>query len=68
MKNPACELWDRENDEQFRILYHTCMLHTVCSNNFVRSTAVESAATVRTHLISYATGARVGRKRGYVAH
>ena len=23
MKNPACELWDRENDELFRILYHT---------------------------------------------
>ena len=24
LKNPACELWDRENDELFRILYHTC--------------------------------------------
>ena len=23
MKNPACELWDRENDELFRILCHT---------------------------------------------
>ena len=23
-KNPACELWDRQNDELFRILYHTC--------------------------------------------
>ena len=22
--NPACELWDRENDELFRIFYHTC--------------------------------------------
>ena len=24
MKNPTCELWDRENDELFRILCHTC--------------------------------------------
>ena len=24
LKNPACELWDRQNDELFRILYHTC--------------------------------------------
>ena len=24
LKKPACELWDRENDELFRILYHTC--------------------------------------------
>ena len=31
------------------------MLHTFCSNNFVRSTAVEPAATVRRHSISYAT-------------
>ena len=23
LKKPACELWDRENDELFRILYHT---------------------------------------------
>ena len=23
LKNPACEPWDRENDELFRILYHT---------------------------------------------
>ena len=23
MKNPACKLWDRENGELFRILYHT---------------------------------------------
>ena len=23
-KNPACELWDRQNDELFRIIYHTC--------------------------------------------
>ncbi|CAN0585131.1 unnamed protein product, partial [Laminaria digitata] len=23
-ENPACELWDRQNDELFRILYHTC--------------------------------------------
>ena len=22
MKNPACEVWDRENDDLFRILYH----------------------------------------------
>ena len=24
LDNTACELWDRENDELFRILYHTC--------------------------------------------
>ena len=24
LKNPACELWDRENDELFCILYHAC--------------------------------------------
>ena len=24
LKNPACEVSDRENDELFRILYHTC--------------------------------------------
>ena len=23
-ENPACELWDRENDELFRISYHMC--------------------------------------------
>ena len=44
------------------------MLHTVCANNFVRSTAVEPATTVRRHLISYTTGTRVGRKRGYAAY
>ena len=40
-------------------------LHTVCSNNFVWSTEVEPAATVRRRLISYATGTRVGRKSLY---
>ena len=44
------------------------MLHTFCSNNFVRSTAMEPAATVRRHLTFYPTGKRVGRKRGYVAY
>ena len=44
------------------------MLHTICSNNFVRSTAVEPTSTVRRHLTSYATGTRVGRERGYVAY
>ena len=24
LKNPACGLWDRANDDLFRILYHTC--------------------------------------------
>ena len=24
LKSPACELWDRENDVLFRILYYTC--------------------------------------------
>ena len=24
LKNPACELLDRENDKLFRIVYHTC--------------------------------------------
>ena len=41
------------------------MLHTVCSNNFVRSTAVEPATTVRRHLISYATGTK-GRSEARV--
>ena len=44
------------------------MSHTVCSDNFARSTAVEPTTTVRRHLIAYATGTRVGQKRGYVAY
>ena len=36
LKNPACELWDRESDKLFRILYYTCknvahsLLQQVC--------------------------------------
>ena len=26
MKNPACELWHRDNDDLFRILHHACKI------------------------------------------
>ena len=42
LKNPACELWDRETDNCFAsYIIRARMLHAVCFNNFVRSTAVE---------------------------
>ena len=44
------------------------MLHTVRCSNFVRSTKVELAETVRKLLASYVTGTRVDLRRAYVAY
>ena len=61
LKNPAFELWDRENDRSYIICAR--MLHRFCCNNFVRSTALELTATVRGLLTSYATGTTVDLRR-----
>ena len=70
LKNPACELWDRENDELFRILYHTCK--NVVAHRLLQQLRPVNGSGARRNgqetlnSLRNATGTRVDLRRAYV--